>query len=161
MNFRALSLAVLGLVAVLGTHAGIARADVLYSQNFDSFFPIPGSVDGWWNYYGPGNTSGSFGVDSNGAGGTQSLYLTLDASGEVGTDWYFYAGIGRSNIATPSTALPNARPDDLKFSVAISPDQTTDTKPLAITLSQYNPALAAMSGPCSGYRRWQRRDIRR
>jgi hypothetical protein len=115
---------------------------LLYSQNFDSFPTAAGTVDGWWNYYGPTNTFGSFGIDSNGVGGSQSLYLNLDASAEIGTDWYFYAGVGRSNIATPSSVLPSARPDDLKFSIALSPSQPTDTKPLAITLSQYNPTLA-------------------
>ena len=139
MKVRALTLAVAPLIALWGT--GAARAVSLYSQNFESFSTAAGSVDGWWNYYGPGNTTGVFGVDGNGVNGSQSLYLNLDASAEVGTDWYFYAGVGRSDIASAGSIPAGTRPSDLKFSVALSPSNANDTTPLAITLSQFNTTL--------------------
>ncbi|HUO10625.1 MAG TPA: hypothetical protein VM008_20145 [Phycisphaerae bacterium] len=139
MKVRALTLAVIPLVALSG--AGAARAVSLYTQNFDSFPTAAGSVDGWWNYYGPSNTTGVFGVDSNGVSASQSLYLNLDASAEVGTDWYFYAGVGRSDIASPGSIPANTRPSDLKFSVDLSPSNPNDSTPVGITLSQWNASL--------------------
>ncbi len=126
------------LASLLLTTASFgAGPTVLYSQNFDSFPTAAGSVDGWWNYFGPGNTTSSFGVDAVGNNGTQGFYMTADSSAEIGTDWYFYAGIGRSNIVNSTTG----REDNLKFSIDINPQNANTATPVGITLIQYSAAL--------------------
>ena len=132
---KAVTAALASLLLTSATYG--AGATVLYSQNFDSFPSAAGSVDGWWDYYGPGNTFSTFGVDAVGNNGTQGFYMTADSSAEIGTDWYFYAGLGRSNIVNSVAG----REDNVKFSVDINPQNANTATPVGITLSQYSATL--------------------
>ncbi|MGN6370694.1 MAG: PEP-CTERM sorting domain-containing protein [Phycisphaerae bacterium] len=140
MNVRSLASTLLPLLAVCSILTTTARAASLYSQNFDSFPSATGSVDGWWNYFGPSNTTAAFGVDNNGVNGSQALYLTCDASGEINTDWYFYAGIGRSSIGTPASVMPAARDQDVQFTISLMASNANDTGAVSFELSQWNEA---------------------
>ena len=133
---KALTAALASLLLTTASYG--AGATTLYSQNFDSFPTAAGAVDSWWNYSGPGNTVFNFGVGAVGNNGTQGLYMTADSSGEIGTDWYFYAGIGRSNIVNSVAG----REDNVKFSIDINPQNANSAKPVDITLTQYSDALA-------------------
>jgi hypothetical protein len=124
-------------LALAGAALQSASAVTIYQQNFDSFTTGTVSPDGWWFYKGPANTTATLTAQPTGVGGSQALEMNLDASGEVGTDWYFYAGVGRSDIAGVGSLL-SLQSSDVTLSLDIAMVGATSPTAVTLNINQYS-----------------------
>ena len=130
----------------VGSYAGAAT---IYSQDFNNSSTAAGSVDGIYEYFGPSpQTVQAFGVDANGVGGSQGFYDSIDASGDAGVTYYFYAGLGRSDIAAPGT-LVGTTASNVTFSVDLAAVGNISATPVSIQLAQFNGNTATYTNAYS------------
>ncbi len=128
--------AIMAGVALLAVPA-LCSAGVIFQQDFEGYaLGTPGSNTVIWAYSGPGANQTNINsiISYN---GSQAYSYHEDASGEVGTDWYWYGGLG-AGIASPG-ALVGTTPADLTASVDVA--LVGATAPIDIKFSQYNASV--------------------
>ncbi|HYG22279.1 MAG TPA: PEP-CTERM sorting domain-containing protein [Verrucomicrobiae bacterium] len=124
-------------VAALAGSVLPASAATLYSEDFQSFATGTVNPADWWSFHGPGSVTASLTVQSSGIGGSQALEMNVDASGAFGTDWYFYAGVGRSDIV-PAGSLAAFAPGDITLSLDIALFGATVAPDLGLFVTQFS-----------------------
>jgi hypothetical protein len=125
------------LAALTGLVALTSPAQILYQQDFESFLDGATEPDAWWSFQGPATTTGSMTVQSVGVGGSKALNFNIDSSGAVGTDWFFYAGFGRSDTAIAGSLL-GQNPESVSLTLDIAMFGATLPNPLTIYLNQFS-----------------------
>lgn len=120
-------------LALLCFPAGTSAASTLYDQDFEAFATGTPDPDGWWNFEGPATFVNSV-WEVRPHLGTQALVYQGDGAGTFGTDWYWYAGIGRSDIAT-SLGAPAT---DVTLSLDLAVVGANSTTPLTLRVSQWD-----------------------
>jgi hypothetical protein len=128
------------LLGLLCLPLGASAASTFYDQDFETFATGTPGPDGWWNFEGPGTFVNSV-WEIRPHLGTQALVYQGDGAGTFGTDWYWYAGIGRSDIAT-SLGVPAA---DVTLALDLAVIGSTSATPLTVRVSQWDGVAESWS----------------
>lgn len=118
-----------------------ASAGVIYDQDFESFATGTVSPDGWWKFDGDSNYINTV-WEAQPYSGSQSLVYGLDGAAAFGTSWYWYAGVGRSDIA--ASALGQAAAD-VTLSLDLAVVGAVNTTPLSVRVSQWDGVAESWS----------------
>ncbi len=121
------------LLAVVALTASHASAATIYSQDFNSFATGTANPDGWWSFHGPGSVTATFTVQPSGPGNSQALEFDVDSSGAFGTDWYFYAGMGRSDLIAAGIL-----PADVTVSLDLASHSAATPTAITLAFAQYS-----------------------
>lgn len=119
---------------------GVTSANVLYDQDFETFATGATDVDGWWRYGGDaGFTNPVWEVQPY--GGSQALVYQADGAATFGNSWYWYAGIGRSDLA----GSLNQVAAQVTLSLDLAVVGAENTTPLTLKVTQWDAMAMAES----------------